>query len=626
MPTAQRAAGILDTDTTTRPAADDMLVLPLHRRMVLQRLTGDSGSTELHLFYGSQVVTFDDPAMFGFAETLAATPRFRAGDAAAWTSEASWATVQPLLEQLLDAGILALEHEHVAAATPLAPGSMVRPNPLPASTCPFARSWADSESITRDLTGRAVEPGYLELIVPIFRVAHTALDTDDRQVGEANVFPRALRLDRPTTWVTCAYEGTRYMNERPMNVTALKAMRLHWKQMMAILREVRTAFLRHVPGAADSWTIGHVERLAVFVLSVPTYQLVKRDQPVSRLHPALSNVFRVTDGLRMAMHQMLFVPIGEPARSPNEPVTPEMIFDYAERNYSFHSEHGVCAGPKHMVQQFLRVLLHGDGHDADVRFDEPVAAALADMDEAFEYGMLALQAHAAYFSLWPAMTRTYESLADIATAAVAHGNDALVPFRDRFTASVRGMKRGTYLATEEWRQQRDLVYADMFEQCGRALGESGVSTDLRAMLERVSNDGHTDMANAVTGALTRRFLHTDADHTVVRSMTDTLMDFFVRTQAIFRTATAVQARINTHLGRPMPSRPFGTAEADVHNLLQGAAERRLPYLVDELREILDLDVSVDSRHMTLVDRHGGDLRDTPGTGMSPDRYCAPTAR
>ena len=30
------------------------------------------------------------------------------------------------------------------------------------------------------------------------------------------------------------------------------------------------------------------------------------------LHPVLSSMFRVTDGVRMAMHQMLFSPIYEP--------------------------------------------------------------------------------------------------------------------------------------------------------------------------------------------------------------------------------------------------------------------------------------------------------------------------
>jgi hypothetical protein len=67
-----------------------------------------------------------------------------------------------------------------------------------------------------------LELAYLELVIPIFRVAHIAIDEDGRQVGEANFFPKPLRLDIPTEWRTCHYPGTRYQSQ-PMNVTALKS-------------------------------------------------------------------------------------------------------------------------------------------------------------------------------------------------------------------------------------------------------------------------------------------------------------------------------------------------------------------------------------------------------------------
>ena len=55
-----------------------------------------------------------------------------------------------------------------------------------------------------------------------------------------------------------------------MNATALKAMRTHWPQMMAALLRIRAAFLRRFAEAADGMTVGHLERLATLVLSVPT--------------------------------------------------------------------------------------------------------------------------------------------------------------------------------------------------------------------------------------------------------------------------------------------------------------------------------------------------------------------
>jgi hypothetical protein len=36
-----------------------------------------------------------------------------------------------------------------------------------------------------------------------------------------------MRLDVPTNWRACIYPGTRHLDPKPMNVTALKAMRAH---------------------------------------------------------------------------------------------------------------------------------------------------------------------------------------------------------------------------------------------------------------------------------------------------------------------------------------------------------------------------------------------------------------
>ena len=131
-----------------------------------------------------------------------------------------------------------------------------------------------------------------------------------------------------------------------MNVTALKVMRVHWRQMMAVLLRVREVYLKRFPEARKGWTVGDLERLSVAVLALPSYMLLKHDSRVEngKLHPVLSSIFRVTDGLRMTMHQMLFVPFGEPTRRPDTPMTAAEIFAYAERNHSLHSGHGVCAG------------------------------------------------------------------------------------------------------------------------------------------------------------------------------------------------------------------------------------------------------------------------------------------
>jgi hypothetical protein len=93
--------------------------------------------------------------------------------------------------------------------------------------------------------------GYLELVIPIFRVAHMSMDADGRQVGEANVFPPGLRLDIPTNWRRRIYPGNRYLADRPMNVTVLRGMRAHWGQIMAMLLRIREGYLQRFPEARE---------------------------------------------------------------------------------------------------------------------------------------------------------------------------------------------------------------------------------------------------------------------------------------------------------------------------------------------------------------------------------------
>ena len=232
--------------------SSDELMLPKHRQTVLQYMPDETGITQLHLYYGAKEIVFDEPALFAFGETLARQTRFKAAEATTWGDGYAWTRVEELLQQLIDEGVLA--RVNTAGEAPGQSVSAIQPSPLPPSTCPMARSWFDCEAITRDLTGRSVELGYLEVILPIFRIAHTTLDADQRQVGEANVFPPDLRLDVPTEWRTCNLPGTRYLNEKPMNVTAMRVMRVHWSQMMATLLRVREAYLGRFPEAKDALT------------------------------------------------------------------------------------------------------------------------------------------------------------------------------------------------------------------------------------------------------------------------------------------------------------------------------------------------------------------------------------
>ena len=82
-------------------AADDELIFPKHKRAFVQYMTGESGATELRLYYGDKEISFDEPELFEFGEGLARQPRFLAGTATTWGKDYEWSRIRELLEQLI---------------------------------------------------------------------------------------------------------------------------------------------------------------------------------------------------------------------------------------------------------------------------------------------------------------------------------------------------------------------------------------------------------------------------------------------------------------------------------------------------------------------------------------------
>jgi hypothetical protein len=566
------------------PSPDVELILPLHRSTIVQRATTEEGAPLLRLFHGQKEISFDEPELFGFAETLARTARFRATEATGWGQGQSWERVAPLLGALLEEGIL-----RVAG-----PGDEEEPpgrefefdSPLPPAPCAHPQTWDDVEARMRELTGQPLEAGYLELVVPVFRVVHPYLDDEGRQVGEANVFPPALRLDVPTQWRGCRYAGSRYQLEKPMNITALRSMRAYWPQMMALLGRIRAAFVARSPSRPAGLTVAQVERLTVAVLAVPTWLMVNRRHrlPNGQLPAAMSSLFRVTDGLRMVVHQMLFVPVGERVRQPDEVVDAATIYDYAERNHAFHSEHAVCAGPQAMVQEFLRVLVEGASPRDSQPLDETLEVMLADIDRAFDYGLRGLQAHAAAFSIFPAMTRCYEQLRGAATQWAADSGVAPVrELAERLDGHLRTMRTRSYLGEEAWRADRERVYDDMFEAAGRFAGDADCVSTLSGRTAPVDRAGDSAARAALAAAIAAR-CGAGVDVGAGRDYVHFLFGFLQRTRALLAEAVRAQGAVNSVLGRPAPRRPFAAGDLDLHNRLRGAAVEQLPYLLNEVME------------------------------------------
>lgn len=574
---------------------DDLLVFPMSKSAVVQHGSDADGAAMLTLFYGDKEVTFDDPAHFGFGEMLARQSHFAAGDAALWC-DAGWPQITAMLGALIEAGVLR-RADSGSNEIAFKLGHEDRPSPLPPAATVEPRYWADGgEALMAALTGKPLEMGWLETVVPVFRVAHPFLDGDGRQCGEANVFPRRLRLDVPTQWRTCTYSGTRYQPDKPMNVTALKAMRVHWRQMMALLLRMRTAYLERFPKARLGWTVGDLERLSTAVLALPSYMVLRCDDPVANgdLHPVLSNLFRVTDGLRMTMHQMLFVPFHERMRTPDEKVSAAEVYAYAERNYSFHSPGSVCAGPQFMIEEFLAVVIDGAEPKSGMprALDTQVELAATLIEPALDYGLLGLQTFGAVFSTWPAMTRCYDAIHHVLRDWPEPCSDAVTALRQRFERHFAQLTNNTHLASEEWRNHREAVYDEMYGQCVFGVTGYWPAKSLTDRLEPRASAATLATSQALRVLLEQQLGGGLACTGQLDSMTASVVEFLAQGQAIVRLAEEIQSSTNALLKRPTPARRLTLADLNLHQQLMDADVRTLPFLPDEFAEHLGIAIHV----------------------------------
>jgi hypothetical protein len=137
-----------------------------------------------------------------------------------------------------------------------------------------------------------------------------------------------------------------------------------------------------------------LERLSSLVLTIPAYFLMRSDVRVEngQLHPVFFSIYRVTDGVRITMHYMLFVPADEPTRDLQASVTSMEIYDYTERNSLFLTETGVCAEPKALIDEFLLILVNRQPVEGAelIILDPVIEEALGSPNAAFDYGFYRL--------------------------------------------------------------------------------------------------------------------------------------------------------------------------------------------------------------------------------------------
>lgn len=584
---------------------EDVIFFPNFKRVIAEYSINESGTKEFHIYYGQKEVCFDDPELFDFGEELAKHESFVAHEATAWGNGYQWTQIEDLIKQLIDEEILQQSnHDH---SHPISPLIGLRPSRVPPAKSSIPRNWYDEcETITYELTGRAIEVGYLESIIPIYRVAHIALDSESRQVGEANAFPTQLRLNVPTTWRTCLHPGSRFQDEKPMNVTALKSIRMHWEQTLVALSHIREAYLRRFPQVKQSgWTVGDLERLSTQVLALPAFLMMQTHDRIENghLHPVLSSMFRVTDGIRMTMHYMLFIAVDEPTLPPDSPMTSNEIYAYAERNAVFISDYGVCAGPKAMIEELLHVLVDGKSINGaeSITLDNAVTSALEAIEPAFDYGFYGLQVNAVTSSLWNSVALTYEQILSIIKIWPENGSAASIAFRDHLEELVTFVRSHTYVGIEDWRIHNEQAYSDMYAQSAKGLGHELNKTSLTDKLTPVRATYHGAIKEQLYSLLQKSFCteNTATNH-ALNDLVTSLMDYYSKEQAILQAASDIQSQINQLLGRPSPKRPLTVT--DLYFYFQVEEEKKLPpYLMNELLKLVGIQVVTTQDNIEIID-------------------------
>ncbi|MEZ4361896.1 MAG: hypothetical protein R3B48_17025 [Kofleriaceae bacterium] len=367
---------------------NEVLSIPKRRRLTHSRIKNDEGQEILHLFYGEVELIFDEPDVAPVGEKLIEVERFRAEEAMAWSNDGphEWEKIRDLLQALIDQQVLKRVEESASDVADVFPQRL---GLAPEDREPRTFSGHDPRcpALTEEAFGKAVELTNLEVLVPVYRIAHPALDTDGRQVGENNVTPRTLFLDLPTQRRLCGYAGSRYQNELPMNVTALKAMAKRWPELLSLTEQFRRALLARMPPRDPAkLCAGEVHYLAVCTLASVGYVMVRGVDPVpnGQLDGGLSAMFRLVDGVRLVTNDLVRVTPG--AVGCDQPIDAQLIADHADRYSVYRGTYGVCAGPPALIDEYLRVLL-GEA-SAPIEAEPSVADRLGDLDASIDYGLL----------------------------------------------------------------------------------------------------------------------------------------------------------------------------------------------------------------------------------------------
>jgi hypothetical protein len=586
----------------------EVLCIPKRRRLVHNRVKGAEGQDILHVFYGDREIIFDEPELVPFGDKLLQAERFRAEEAMSWSSGTpyAWDKVREMLEALLEQDILKRVTEVSASTTAQTFPETLGEVPPGRASRTFSARRDECEAITLETYGRAVDLSNLEAIVPVYRVAHPALDRDNRQVGEQNVNPRTLFLDLPTQRRVCNYAGSRCQAELPMNVTALRQMTKRWPELLSLTEQFRAAFFERLPplgrkpagsghqGSGRHETVGaslcagEVHLLTVASLASTAYVMVRGVDPVEngQLDAGLAATFRLIDGVRLVTTELMRATAGQ--HGCDRPLDAQGIADYAERYAVYYGVHGVCAGPQALIDEYLKVLL-GEG-SAPIQVEPNVGARLGDLDAAIDYGLHGQRIES--------LIRIFGASQGIAHQRLRAAFESHVPrceLQDLLDAPVDGAhytllrEDHPLLDTYELELQ---VNRWLFQRCGAGLpgGARETADDALKVDPSAQASGRRRLAEFLAGVLPD---HESLPERLRDELIEVAADVLALERRCLRAVRAEQTLLNERLRRPQ-GRPLLGADLALYN-----RPRTGPVLESTLSDGLGLSIASDAASTVL---------------------------
>lgn len=187
-------------------------------------------------------------------------------------------------------------------------------------------------------------------------------DAEGRPLGEGKTGPE--RMSGVVFELrTCPYPGSRHHHARPMNLSALRQVSVHWPGVCGALSYLhglhRGSAGSSPPCIADVWRVGHMTN------AIADFAFMRTWQPVAdgELPAAIGALYKVTLGVTSTAYKAW----SDGAVRFTTPTSADFVVDYAERHGQLIGPEQVCGGSETMIRELLTIAVEGGPSGAGAR-------------------------------------------------------------------------------------------------------------------------------------------------------------------------------------------------------------------------------------------------------------------